>query len=79
MEVLSADQLEAVHLTSLRILEELGMEIMSERARGILGAAGAEVDPLTAPYASIEAWWRKRWPPRPPPSFWNPAIPRGAS
>lgn len=47
MEVLSADQLEAVHLTSLRILEELGMEIMSERARGILGAAGAEVDPLT--------------------------------
>jgi trimethylamine---corrinoid protein Co-methyltransferase len=47
MEVLSADQLEAVHLTSLRILEELGMEIMSERARGILGAAGAEVDSLT--------------------------------
>ena len=26
MEVLSADQLEAVHLTSMRILEELGME-----------------------------------------------------
>ncbi|MGD0494112.1 MAG: trimethylamine methyltransferase family protein [Steroidobacteraceae bacterium] len=45
MEVLSADQLEAVHLTSLRILEELGMEIMSERALAILAAAGAEVDP----------------------------------
>ena len=47
MELLSADQLEAVHLTSLRILEELGMEVMSERARGILAAAGAQVDPLT--------------------------------
>jgi trimethylamine---corrinoid protein Co-methyltransferase len=44
MEVLSEDQLEAVHLTSLRILEELGMEIMSGRAREILAAAGAELD-----------------------------------
>src|ERR1700722_15961380 len=47
MEVLSADQLEAVHLTSLRILEELGMEVMSARALGILEAAGAGVDPGT--------------------------------
>jgi trimethylamine---corrinoid protein Co-methyltransferase len=47
MEVLSADQLEAVHLTSLRILEELGMEIMSARAREILAAAGAELDAAT--------------------------------
>jgi trimethylamine--corrinoid protein Co-methyltransferase len=47
MEVLSADQLEAVHLTSLRILEELGMEILSARARDILAAAGARVDPAT--------------------------------
>jgi trimethylamine---corrinoid protein Co-methyltransferase len=47
MEVLSADQLEAVHLTSLRILEELGMEIMSGRAREILAAAGAELDTAT--------------------------------
>jgi trimethylamine--corrinoid protein Co-methyltransferase len=47
MELLSADQLDAVHLTSLRILEELGMEVMSERARAILAAAGAQVDPLT--------------------------------
>lgn len=44
MEVLSADQLEAVHLTSLRILEELGMEVMSARALEILRAAGAQVD-----------------------------------
>ena len=44
MEVLSADQIEAVHLTSLRILEELGIEVMSLRALGVLEAAGAEVD-----------------------------------
>jgi trimethylamine--corrinoid protein Co-methyltransferase len=47
MEVLSADQLEAIHLTSLRILEELGMEVMSTRALSVLGAAGAEVDAAT--------------------------------
>jgi trimethylamine---corrinoid protein Co-methyltransferase len=44
MEVLSADQLEAVHLTSLRILENLGMEVMSPRALAVLEAGGAEVD-----------------------------------
>src|ERR1022692_4039716 len=47
MEVLSADQLEAIHLTSLRILENLGMEVMSPRALAVFGAAGAEVDPAT--------------------------------
>jgi trimethylamine--corrinoid protein Co-methyltransferase len=47
MEVLSADQLEAIHLTSLRILEELGMEVMSSRALTILRKAGAEVDTPT--------------------------------
>lgn len=47
MEVLSADQLEAIHLTSLRILEELGMEVMSARALSLLKAAGAQVDPAT--------------------------------
>jgi trimethylamine--corrinoid protein Co-methyltransferase len=44
MEVLSADQLEAIHLTSLRILEELGIEVISPRARAVFEAAGAEVD-----------------------------------
>jgi trimethylamine---corrinoid protein Co-methyltransferase len=47
MEVLSADQLEAIHLTSLRILEELGIELMSPRARDTLRAAGAQVDDAT--------------------------------
>jgi len=48
MEVLSADQLEAVHLTSLRILEDLGMEVMSPRALAVLEAAGAQVDPSSS-------------------------------
>jgi trimethylamine--corrinoid protein Co-methyltransferase len=47
MNVLSADQLEAIHLTSLRILEELGMEVMSSRALALLKAGGAQVDPAT--------------------------------
>ncbi len=47
MEVLSADQLEAIHSTSLRIIEELGMEVMSARALGVFKAAGAQVDPST--------------------------------
>jgi trimethylamine---corrinoid protein Co-methyltransferase len=47
MEVLSADQLEAIHLTSLRILEELGMEVMSARALSILKAGGAQIDAAT--------------------------------
>ena len=47
MEVLSADQLEAIHWTSVRILEELGMEVMSSRAVELLAAMGAEVDRMT--------------------------------
>src|ERR1700693_5882959 len=47
MEVLSADQIEAIHATSLRILEELGIELMSARARAVLRAAGPEVDEAT--------------------------------
>lgn len=43
-EVLSADQIEAIHLTSLRILENLGMEVMSTAALEVLKAAGAQVD-----------------------------------
>lgn len=47
LEILSADQLEAIHLTSLRILEELGMEVLSARARTLLERAGATTDPRT--------------------------------
>jgi trimethylamine--corrinoid protein Co-methyltransferase len=47
MELLSADQVEAIHATSLRILEELGVELMSARGRALLRAAGATVDDAT--------------------------------
>ena len=40
----SDDEIESIHATSMRILEELGIELMSARACDILEAAGAEVD-----------------------------------
>jgi trimethylamine--corrinoid protein Co-methyltransferase len=42
-EVLSADQLEAIHHASLRILREIGMRVLDEETRGIYEAAGATV------------------------------------
>ena len=44
LEILSADQVEAIHGASMRILEELGIELMSPRARQMFKAAGAEVE-----------------------------------
>ncbi|MEO1193492.1 MAG: trimethylamine methyltransferase family protein [Pseudomonadota bacterium] len=43
IDVLSADQLEAIHETSLTILEEIGMDFLHEEALAILKEAGAEV------------------------------------
>ncbi|MFP5342123.1 MAG: trimethylamine methyltransferase family protein [Candidatus Limnocylindria bacterium] len=47
LEVLSADQLEAIHLASLRILAEIGVEVMGDRSLDAFRAAGAMVDPET--------------------------------
>ena len=47
LEILSADQVEAIHHTSLRILGELGIELMSPRARELMRAFGAEIDDAT--------------------------------
>lgn len=47
LEMLSADQVEAIHDTSLAILERLGIELMSAPARAVLRAAGADVDEAT--------------------------------
>ena len=44
VEVISADHLEAMHQTSLRVLEELGIEFLSEVALKKLKDAGADVD-----------------------------------
>ena len=45
VEILSDDQVEAIHKASLRVLEETGIEIMSPKARAFFKAAGAEIDP----------------------------------
>jgi trimethylamine--corrinoid protein Co-methyltransferase len=45
MEIMSADELEAIHLASLEILERIGIVVQSERARVLCRAAGCEVMP----------------------------------
>jgi trimethylamine--corrinoid protein Co-methyltransferase len=47
VDILSADQVEHIHQSSLRVLEELGMEVMGETARRMLKEAGADVDDAT--------------------------------
>jgi trimethylamine--corrinoid protein Co-methyltransferase len=44
IEVLDEAQIEAIHETSLRILEEIGMDFLHPEALAILKAAGAEVE-----------------------------------
>jgi trimethylamine--corrinoid protein Co-methyltransferase len=44
VEILSSDQVEAIHLASLRILREIGVEVLGDRALDLFGSAGAEVD-----------------------------------
>ncbi len=44
LEVLSADHVEEIHRTSLRILAEVGVEVLGDRAIDKLAAAGATVD-----------------------------------
>ena len=43
IEVFSADQIEHIHLTSLRVLEQIGMDFLDAGAREMLRAAGADV------------------------------------
>jgi len=44
LEVLSSDQVEQIHEASLTLLENIGMHVMHEGARRMLGSAGAEVN-----------------------------------
>jgi trimethylamine--corrinoid protein Co-methyltransferase len=44
IEVLSADQVEAIHAASLRVLQETGMRVLDAGARERLARAGADVD-----------------------------------
>lgn len=45
VEVVSADELEAIHQASLTVLEEIGIDVIEEEAKEILRAGGATVDP----------------------------------
>jgi len=42
--ILSEDQIETIHRQSLRVLQEIGMDVLLPEARQILGRAGAIVD-----------------------------------
>ena len=44
IEILSADQVEAIHAASLRILSEIGLEVLGDRALDAFARAGARVD-----------------------------------
>ena len=43
-EVVSADELEAIHDASLRILAEIGMDFLDPESRNLLSAAGARLN-----------------------------------
>jgi trimethylamine--corrinoid protein Co-methyltransferase len=47
VEILSPDGVEAIHRASLRILAEIGMEVLGDRALDALARGGARVDRLT--------------------------------
>ncbi len=44
VELVSADQLEAIHQASLTILEDIGIEFLDEEARAILKQGGAKIE-----------------------------------
>ena len=44
IEVLSADQIEAIHDASIKVLETIGIRVLHDHARKLLSQAGAEVD-----------------------------------
>ena len=47
IDVLTPEGLEKIHVASLRVLEEIGMDFLDEEALSILKAAGADVAPGT--------------------------------
>ncbi len=47
LELVSSDELESLHLASLEILKDIGMEFMSPDARELLKKAGADVNETT--------------------------------
>ncbi len=48
LEILSADQVEAIHHASLEVLRDTGIKFLSARARNIFASIGGEVDEANA-------------------------------
>jgi trimethylamine:corrinoid methyltransferase-like protein len=71
VENLSADQVETIHLASLRILRKIGFEILGDSALELFAGAGAEVDRDAARSGSTMFGSRSSWPRRPPSSASN--------
>ncbi len=44
LDILSADEVEAIHRAGLRILERIGMRVLSEEARALYKGAGAAIE-----------------------------------
>src|ERR1700733_4171936 len=47
VELMSADQIEAIHQASLKLLADVGFEVLHPESRAILKRAGAQVDDAT--------------------------------
>ena len=45
LELVSADELESIHIAATAVLKEIGLDFLHDEARKILKAAGADVDP----------------------------------
>jgi trimethylamine--corrinoid protein Co-methyltransferase len=47
VELVSGDELESIHQTALKVLREIGIDVLHPEAKAILKDAGADVDPVT--------------------------------
>jgi len=45
LELVSRDELESIHLSALKVLQEIGIDFLHDEARAMLKQAGADVDP----------------------------------
>ena len=59
MELISADQIEFIHKTSLKVLSEIGIRVDSLVALKLLKEAGAEVN-KTLIMSSLNLLWLKK-------------------
>ena len=60
IEIISGDQVMAIHETALAILEEIGMKVLSDRARALYASGGADLvegsDRVRLPRGMVMEW-----------------------